>query len=83
LIVASFIVCRGKRLGGLFNKKYYLRISKFSREMREIQMVDLRAQYEKIGLEIDHAIKEVYCQQLLSKVRMLSYLKKSSRNIWV
>jgi dTDP-4-amino-4,6-dideoxygalactose transaminase len=27
--------------------------------MREIQMVDLRAQYEKIGLEIDHAIKEV------------------------
>jgi dTDP-4-amino-4,6-dideoxygalactose transaminase len=27
--------------------------------MREIQMVDLRAQYEKIGSEIDHAIKEV------------------------
>jgi dTDP-4-amino-4,6-dideoxygalactose transaminase len=27
--------------------------------MREIQMVDLRAQYEKIGPEIDHAIKEV------------------------
>jgi dTDP-4-amino-4,6-dideoxygalactose transaminase len=27
--------------------------------MREIQMVDLKAQYEKIGSEIDHAIKEV------------------------
>ena len=27
--------------------------------MREIQMVDLRAQYEKIGLEIDKAIKSV------------------------
>jgi UDP-2-acetamido-2-deoxy-ribo-hexuluronate aminotransferase len=40
-------------------KKYYLRISKFSREMREIQMVDLKAQYEKIGSEIDDSIKSV------------------------
>ena len=27
--------------------------------MREIQMVDLKAQYEKIGSEIDAAIKSV------------------------
>ena len=27
--------------------------------MREIQMVDLKAQYEKIGSEIDTAIKSV------------------------
>jgi dTDP-4-amino-4,6-dideoxygalactose transaminase len=27
--------------------------------MREIQMVDLKAQYEKIGPEIDQAIKSV------------------------
>lgn len=40
-------------------KKYYLRSSKFQHEMREIQMVDLRTQYEKIGLEIDNAIKSV------------------------
>jgi UDP-2-acetamido-2-deoxy-ribo-hexuluronate aminotransferase len=40
-------------------KKYYLRVSKFPFEMREIQMVDLMAQYEKIGPEIDKAIKSV------------------------
>jgi UDP-2-acetamido-2-deoxy-ribo-hexuluronate aminotransferase len=40
-------------------KKYYLRNSNFLPEMREIQMVDLGAQYEKIGPEIDNAIKSV------------------------
>jgi len=37
----------------------YLRISNFSHEMREIQMVDLKAQYERLGPEIDNAIKSV------------------------
>lgn len=46
-------------LGSNSPKKYYLRISKFLHEMREIQMVDLRAQYEKIGPEIDKVIKSV------------------------
>jgi UDP-2-acetamido-2-deoxy-ribo-hexuluronate aminotransferase len=41
------------------SKKYYLSISKNSHVMREIQMVDLKAQYEKIGSEIDSAIKSV------------------------
>jgi dTDP-4-amino-4,6-dideoxygalactose transaminase len=51
---------RGVRgLEGNSSKKYYLRISNFLHEMREIQMVDLRAQYEKIGSEIDNAIKSV------------------------
>ena len=29
------------------------------RQMRDIQMVDLKAQYEKLGTEIDSAIKSV------------------------
>lgn len=37
----------------------YLRISNFSHKMREIQMVDLKAQYERLGPEIDNAIKSV------------------------
>jgi len=54
-----------KELAGLaflarkFFKKHYLRISKFSCKMRDIQMVDLRAQYEQIRSEIDDAIKSV------------------------
>lgn len=40
-------------------KKYYLRSLEIQKIMREIQMVDLRAQYEKYGQEIDNAIKSV------------------------
>jgi hypothetical protein len=43
----------------VLKKKYYLRISKIKPFMREIQMVDLKTQYEKIGSEIDIAIKSV------------------------
>jgi UDP-2-acetamido-2-deoxy-ribo-hexuluronate aminotransferase len=35
--------------------------------MREIQMVDLRAQYEKLGSEIDAAIKNVLCSTAFIK----------------
>jgi UDP-2-acetamido-2-deoxy-ribo-hexuluronate aminotransferase len=38
---------------------YYLHTSKLLHGMRQIQMVDLNAQYEKIGPEIDNAIKSI------------------------
>jgi dTDP-4-amino-4,6-dideoxygalactose transaminase len=42
-------------------QKYYLRISKkFNTPMRKIEMVDLKTQYEKIGPEIDAAVKNVF-----------------------
>jgi UDP-2-acetamido-2-deoxy-ribo-hexuluronate aminotransferase len=50
---------RWDRCDEMCDKKYYLRISKISHVMREIQMVDLKAQYEKIGSEIDNAIRSV------------------------
>jgi dTDP-4-amino-4,6-dideoxygalactose transaminase len=40
-------------------KIYYLRNSLILHQMRDIQMVDLKAQYEKLGAEIDAAIKSV------------------------
>src|SRR5664280_3835274 len=42
-----------------FSPKIIIFVVLYSTLMREIQMVDLKAQYEKIGAEVDAAIKSV------------------------
>ena len=49
--------------------------------MRDIQMVDLKAQYEKIGSEIDNAIKSVLISTAFIKGPDVKLFEKNFRNI--
>src|SRR5664280_460029 len=63
-----------------FSPKIIIFVVLYSTLMREIQMVDLKAQYEKIGAEVDAAIKSVLSSTAFIKGPDVRHFEESLSN---